>query len=129
MWEAYSENVVGVKVQQYGKDKEEQTVSSLGLKFKSLGGTTPDTEHWLKEVKPTKWNRQAGRFDLSSYHPSPLKPNTQATLNTLILSEKAKLSFPCLLAHAATSTWKVHNCPTPPHPPHSQESVFTESLA
>lgn len=40
MWEACSENVAGVKVQQYQKNKEEQTVSSLGRKFESLGGTT-----------------------------------------------------------------------------------------
>lgn len=39
MWEARSENVVGIKVQQCQNDREEQTIFSLGVKFKSLGGT------------------------------------------------------------------------------------------
>lgn len=37
MWEARSENVVGIKVQQCQNDREEQTIFSLGVKFKSLG--------------------------------------------------------------------------------------------
>lgn len=125
IWEACSENVAEVKVQQYQKDKKEQTISSLGLKFKSLGGTTQT--QCIRMWNWQSWNNQAGRFDLSSHLRPHLKPNTQVVLNTLKLSEEAQLSFPCSwdFSPAAASTWKVKNCATHLH---TQESLYVENL-
>lgn len=53
--EACSENVVGVKVQQCQKDREEQAVFSLGLKFKSFGGTAQ-----TQSIDWRMWNWQSG---------------------------------------------------------------------